>query len=177
MLRMEVVCDDRLRIWHVMFGCPGSKNDISIMQQSSLFNDKRTEHWPPVKLGALIAGTMIDWFYFLADGIYPRFRIFAKPHPNPRSKKEKLYTACHSSARKTVERIFAAFYGQFEILDRSARLSDLNVLKDIVKCCSILHNMVAEERGYAGTAKFRMSEQELHTGATVYDVISHPNGC
>jgi len=36
--------------------------------------------------------------------------------------------------------------------------------------------MVAEERGYAGTANFRMFEQELQTGATVYDVISHPNG-
>lgn len=41
MLRVEVISDDKLMIWHVMFGSPGSKNDISIMSQSELCNDIR----------------------------------------------------------------------------------------------------------------------------------------
>lgn len=64
MLRMEVVSDDKLVIWHVMFGSPGSKNDISIMSQSNLFNDIRGGKWPPVKPRTSIAGGVIDWFYF-----------------------------------------------------------------------------------------------------------------
>lgn len=112
---------------------------------------------------------------FLADGIYPSFRIFAKPIQNPNSRKEKLYNACHSSARKSVERIFAALYNQFEILDRPARLLSLQVLNDIVQCCSILHNMIAKERGYAGTAKFRMSESSLQSSEPMYDHIAHPS--
>jgi Plant transposon protein len=36
--RMEVVCDDYLFIWHVMFGTAGSKNDINILNTSPFFN-------------------------------------------------------------------------------------------------------------------------------------------
>ena len=44
--RMEVVCDDYLRIWHVNFGALGAKKDIQIMNASSLFNSLRTGKWP-----------------------------------------------------------------------------------------------------------------------------------
>ena len=37
--RLEIVCDDFLRIWHVNFGATGSRNNISIYHQSRLFND------------------------------------------------------------------------------------------------------------------------------------------
>lgn len=175
MLRMEVLCDDKLHIWHMMFGSPGAKNDISIMSQSSLFNDIRNGKWPLIKPSTNISGIPIEWFFFLSDGIYPRLRFFAKPHPDAKSKKQRLYTAVHSSARKSVERVFAALFGQFEILDRPARLGNREDLNNIVLCCSILHNMVAEERGYNGTAKFRVGEHEVQTSGTLYDTVSHPN--
>lgn len=44
--RMEVVYDDYLNIWHVMFGFPEAKIYINIMHQSPLFNAMRTGKWP-----------------------------------------------------------------------------------------------------------------------------------
>jgi hypothetical protein len=46
---MEVVCDDYLYIWHLMFGIPGSKNDINIMNASPLFSNIRAGKWPPCR--------------------------------------------------------------------------------------------------------------------------------
>lgn len=46
-VRMEVVCDDFLRIWFLNFGAPDSKSDCQIFDQSSLFNRIRTAEWPP----------------------------------------------------------------------------------------------------------------------------------
>jgi Plant transposon protein len=47
--RMEVVCDDYLYIWNLMFGIPGSKNYINIMNASPLFSDIRAGNWPPCR--------------------------------------------------------------------------------------------------------------------------------
>lgn len=172
-LRLEVVSDDSLWIWHIMFGVPGAKNDKSIVNQSTLFNDIRSGTWPPYKPHIIVSGETIDWFYYLSDGIYPRFRIFAKPHPDPTTRKQKLYTASHASARKAVERVFAVLFGQFEVLGRPARLSNVNDLNDIVNACVILHNMIVEERGCRGTAKFRVSDELLQTRATSFNEVDH----
>lgn len=77
-IRLEVVCDDKLRIWHLKFGTPGAKNYVSIVNASSLFNAIRSCSWPPVRPETCVAGLNLNWFYYLADGIYPNFRIFAK---------------------------------------------------------------------------------------------------
>ena len=49
-------------------------------------------------------------------------------------------------------------FAQFEILARPSRLYDLTDMEYVVKACCILHNMIAAERGYTGTAKFRLAE-------------------
>lgn len=41
--RMEIACDGFLRIWNLMFGVPGSKNDKKIVNMSSFF--KRRLEW------------------------------------------------------------------------------------------------------------------------------------
>lgn len=40
-VRMEVICDDYLRIWYLNFGDPGAKNDKQIFHQSPLFCSTR----------------------------------------------------------------------------------------------------------------------------------------
>lgn len=97
-LRLEVVCDDNLCIWHAMFGIPGARNDKSIVNQSTLFNGIRNRKGPPYKPKVVVSGTIIEWFNFLADGIYSRYRIFAKPHPTQTSRKQNyilLHTCLH----------------------------------------------------------------------------------
>jgi hypothetical protein len=46
-IRMEVICDESLWIWHAFFGCPGSYNDINILNCSPLFSDVLAGNFPP----------------------------------------------------------------------------------------------------------------------------------
>jgi Plant transposon protein len=74
--RMKIVCDDSLYIWHVMFGTPGSKNDINILHSSTLFNAlQQDSDW---SFATLSAGNRmpLTWYYYLVDGIYPSLSIF-----------------------------------------------------------------------------------------------------
>lgn len=98
-----------------------------------------------------------------------------KPHREPQPPKAKLYSQAHSSARKAVERSFAALFGQFEILARPARLSSLSALNDIVLTCIILRNMISEERGYYGTAKFRIPDTINDICAINYQTRDFPS--
>jgi hypothetical protein len=72
-VRMEVICDDKLRIWHLFFGVPGSRNDINIVNMSPLFLMIRTGTWPPGKpqrqfLGSLWTGSI--------SCVVPSFLVF-----------------------------------------------------------------------------------------------------
>jgi Plant transposon protein len=40
---LEVVTDDKLYIWHMMFGTPGAKNDINVMRNDDICSDKLTK--------------------------------------------------------------------------------------------------------------------------------------
>lgn len=119
--RLEVICDDNLRIWHVKFGIPGSKNDTTIMHNSSMFKDIRNKDWPPSLPRFEVQGFVVQTYYYLADGIYPKFLLFALPHPDPRTRKEKMYGARHSSARKAMERVFDVPFRQFRLLYNPSR--------------------------------------------------------
>jgi Plant transposon protein len=79
--RMEIVCDDYLYIWHVMFGTPGSKNDINSLHYSTLFNKIRTGAWPPCRPETVISGMPLTWYYYLVDGIYPGFQFSSQHFP------------------------------------------------------------------------------------------------
>lgn len=163
--RMEVVCDDNLRIWHLSFGIPGSRNDKSIFDHSSFFNDLRSDRWPAVRPELCISGYYLRKFYLLADGIYPRYLFLALPHPNPTTRKEKLYSAHHASARKAVERVFGVLFKQFRILYLPSRLWHVETMESVAKTCCILHNMVASNRGYVGTMQFRDDDANAESQA------------
>lgn len=116
MMRLEVFCDDNLRIWSLNFSVPGSKNDVTIMDHSPFFRAVRNGKWPTVRPRLCISGHQLKRFYFLAEGIYLRYSIFLLPLPDPRIAKERRYAAQHASARKSVERVFGVLFRQFRIL-------------------------------------------------------------
>jgi Plant transposon protein len=68
-VRMEIICDDFLRIWWLNYGSPGAKNDINIYEQSDFFNKLRIGAWPTVLPEINIGDYSLKWFYFLCDGI------------------------------------------------------------------------------------------------------------
>jgi hypothetical protein len=102
--RLEVICDDYLYICHACFGSPCSKNDRSIMNNPDLFNAIRVGKWPPCRPDCTIAGKRVNWFYYLEDGIYPRFEIFVCTISSPKNLKEKVFPKHQESVRKSVER-------------------------------------------------------------------------
>lgn len=151
--RMEVGCDDILRILHLNFGIPGSFNDRTILEHSPLFNAGRSGRWRPVCPYTSVSVLALDWFYYLADGIYPDLRIFLKPLAAPRTANEKMFSKYQSAARKALEPVFGVMFARFHILCIPARLWEKDELISVVKACVIMHNMVCATRKqqYSGT--------------------------
>jgi Plant transposon protein len=151
--RMELLCDAFLYIYHVMFGTPGSKNDINVMNSSTLFDRVRAEKWPPARSETIIGGFPLTWFFFLVDGIYPRFRIFVSSISPPRNMKEKVFSSRQESARKAAERVFGVLFKRFGIFYRPSRLWHKYEMAVIVEACCIINNMIVKARkeDYTGT--------------------------
>jgi hypothetical protein len=84
--------------------------------------------------------------YFLVDGIYPKWAIFAKTNTTPITDREYLYAKRHEHVRKDIERCFGVLVMKFGILQRPLRNWYLQEIKDIVNCCVILHNMTVQIR-------------------------------
>ncbi|PXF46294.1 hypothetical protein BWQ96_03950 [Gracilariopsis chorda] len=174
---MEVVCDDRLRIWHAMFGTPRAKKGLSIMEQSNLFNAARGGKWPPIRPTISLAGLNLNWFNYLADGMYPDFRIFMKPLSNHRTNEENMYSQHQSAARKAVERVFGVLFSCFQILYRPARLWHKKDLNMVVKACCVIHNMICNSRkeSYTGTTKVAYTDEKLDQMRSVdFEKVKRP---
>ena len=94
----------------------------------------------------VINGQHRDWMYFLADGIYPPWSIFAKTNPSPTTQMEIKYSKRHEYVRKDIERCFGVLISKYEILARPIRLWYMDDINTIMQCCVILHNMTIETR-------------------------------
>ena len=80
--------------------------------------------------------------YFLADGIYPRWAIFAKTIPFPNSNGERYYQGLQESCRKDVERLFGVLIQRFRILEHGCRLWSTDLIGQVMYACLIMHNMI-----------------------------------
>jgi hypothetical protein len=69
-----------------------------------------------------------NYRYFLADGIYPRWRTFVKPVVKPKGKKKYDFYNAHAAARKDVERAFRILQAQFAIVRGQTRCWDQEIL-------------------------------------------------
>jgi len=65
---------------------------------------------------------------------------------SPQGNKRKHFAKAHESARKDVERAFGVLQAQFAIVRRPARFWELEMLKDVMMACVILHNMIVEDK-------------------------------
>ncbi|KAF8404590.1 hypothetical protein HHK36_009477 [Tetracentron sinense] len=66
------------------------------------------------------------------------------------------YAIAQESARKDVERAFGVLQAQFAIVRGPARFWKCETLKDIMKACIIMHNMIVEdERDVNGAEEFK----------------------
>jgi Plant transposon protein len=125
-VRLEVICDDFLYISRMSFVSPGARNDLNILYSSDHFNRIRMGRWPPTMPETMIGTLPLTWYYYLADGIYPRWRIFVRSITDPRTVKEEAFSRQQEAVRKGVERVFGVLFQHFKFYTVLAACGILN---------------------------------------------------
>ncbi|XP_038726409.1 uncharacterized protein LOC120017301 [Tripterygium wilfordii] len=98
---------------------------------------------PPVNF--VINNHHYDMGYYLGDGIYPQWSTIVKTILMPQSMKAKNFAKAQEGARKDVERAFGVLQARFHIIRQGCRYFKIATLKNIMKACVILHNMIVED--------------------------------
>jgi hypothetical protein len=101
-ISIEAWCDRDLYCWNWFSGRAGTNNDITVASSSPLFNDILEGEWDPC-FEYVLEGEKRQVPYFLVDGIYPRWTIFAKPYHYPTNVMETTYTKRQEAVRKDIE--------------------------------------------------------------------------
>jgi hypothetical protein len=141
---MEAVVDCNLQIWFSNFGCPGSMNNINVLDKSSIIQAIVSSQFDLKTTPYLVNGNYRDYMYFLVDGIYPKYAIFQSTGSKEGTDMEKTFSFQQEGVRKDVERVFAVLEGKFKVLQNAFRVHDIGYINDIMEACIILHNMVVE---------------------------------
>lgn len=131
---LEAICDHRKRILHAFFGTPGSNNNVNIVNNSPLLKQFHIGAFPPSEFTYNLNGQQHIIPYFLSNGIYPSWRIFASSIKGPKTASEKQYTAKHESVRKDIERAFGELKKRFGILKSHSRLHPKGSMYNIMYC-------------------------------------------
>lgn len=77
-VRMEVLWILDLWIWSPTFGLPGALYDVNIHEVSPRFARDLSGTFLAMSPIYEIDGKLYDWFYYLADEIFPPRKIFVK---------------------------------------------------------------------------------------------------
>ena len=70
---------------------------------------------------------------------------FVQAFAKPSTEIDKNFSKWQEAVRKDIERAFGVLQARWAILSKPARRWEKEFLDDIVKCCVILHNMIAED--------------------------------
>ncbi|XP_021775499.1 uncharacterized protein LOC110739340 [Chenopodium quinoa] len=83
--------------------------------------------------------------YYLADDIYPKCATFIQGIIYPQLQKDKMFADHQAAARKDVERAFGVLQARFAMIRKPSLAYDEDILRDIMKACIIMHNMIVED--------------------------------
>ena len=86
---LEAVALYDLWIWHAFFRLLGSNNDINVLEWSHIFFDFAEGR--ALALHYLINGHDYAMWYYLTDGIYPKWATFVKTISASQGQKQKLF--------------------------------------------------------------------------------------
>jgi hypothetical protein len=142
-ISIEAWCDRDLYVWHWFAGRSGTNNDLTVASASPLFNDILGGIWVP-DFPYKVEGEARTIPYFLADGIYPSWNIFATPCHHPTNVMEMEYTRRQEAVRKDIERCFGVLQARWFCLRVERKhWSDIDVIEE-GQACVILHNMIIQ---------------------------------
>ncbi|GJS79771.1 ALP1-like protein [Tanacetum coccineum] len=112
---LEAVASYDLWIWHAFFGVTGANNDLTVFNNSPLFDNLLDDI-------AFVApfecnGVAFEKGYYLADDIYPQWSSFVKSFTIANSEKNALFKRKQESACKDIERAFGVLQGRTQELN------------------------------------------------------------
>ncbi|CAL8990106.1 unnamed protein product [Prunus brigantina] len=158
---------------HAFFGVSRSQNDLNVLGQFPVFNDVLRGEAP--KITYEVNNTVYQTGYYLADDIYPRWTIFVKSLPHPRTQKQKLFATYQEGYRKDVERCFGILQARWAIIRGATHMFDDEVLRSIMMTCIILHNIIVEDE-YDYEAEEVYESNPMNTALTrIYEKPIGPN--
>ncbi|XP_021724329.1 uncharacterized protein LOC110691701 [Chenopodium quinoa] len=108
-----------------------------------LFDEVLHGRAPPVNF--TVNGHEYNMAYYLADGIYPKWANFIQGITHPQLQKDKMFADHQAAARKDVERAFGVLQARFAIIRKPSLAYNEDMLRDIMKACIIMHNMIVED--------------------------------
>ena len=114
---MEAMADPNIYIWYFNFSAPGSLNDIKILDRSNIVGALLSGQFDGKVPEYVINGAQRGWLYFLVDGIYTCWGIFANTYQSPTIPPEILYAMTHEHVRKDIERAFGVLFTHFCVLE------------------------------------------------------------
>nr|GEY57552.1 protein ALP1-like [Tanacetum cinerariifolium] len=109
-IMLEAIASYDLWIWHAFFGVAGANNDLTVLNNSPLFDDLLDDIAPvaPFECNRVTFKKR----YYLVDDIYPQWPSFVKSFTIANSKNNALFKQKQKSARKDVERDFGVLQGR-----------------------------------------------------------------
>ncbi|XP_021718610.1 uncharacterized protein LOC110686328 [Chenopodium quinoa] len=112
--------------------------------------------------------------YYLADDIYPKWETFIQGITYPQLQKDKMFT--DAAARKDVERAFGVLQARFAIIRKPSLAYDEDILRDIMKACIIMNNMIVEDErhNYTRAEVLRSFYEEDHQELTPASTSTTP---
>jgi len=88
-LILDAVAFYDLWIWHAFFECPGSINDLQVLDRSPVFQELYEGRFP--KCEYVVNGRKYNIGYYLSDGIYPKWATFVRTIRLPQGSEAKLF--------------------------------------------------------------------------------------
>ncbi|KAI1898755.1 hypothetical protein AGOR_G00075640 [Albula goreensis] len=134
------VVDGKGRFWDVCVGSPGSTHDARVLRRSQFFVNATNGTLFPGKLRNI--GGQDVGYYILGDAAYPLQSWLLKPYQDTGrlTAEKEQYNVTTSRARAIVEHSFGRLKGRWRCLLKRNDC-DLELVKDMVETCCVLHNL------------------------------------
>lgn len=141
---LEAIVDQSLWIWHAFIGLPRDKHDVNLLDRSPIVSEMLKGE-ADEELGFVVNGTRYVRYYLLADEIYPGWSCFVQTIQDPEDHMELHFAEKHEEARRDVEKCFGVLQSRFAIIQNPCRQWHMDTVKDIMRACVIMHNMIIED--------------------------------
>jgi hypothetical protein len=113
---LEVGCGHHLWLVHVSYGYPGFLNDENVLELSPLLERLVNGSFACVEQESVVVSFRtrqpFHHFYFLCDGIFPRYSRLIKTIKPAISEADKKYVQWQEGARNDIERAFGGLQCQ-----------------------------------------------------------------